>query len=62
MSLKSLNLLLEEGTLPIYQSKINEVRTVSFGEKGLKLISKIFDKNKHIIFRKHDVLFPQPSS
>jgi len=62
VSISRLNTLIEDGSLSFYQQKVNKVRTVFFSKKGLKLTADVFNKNKDIIFKKHEVLFPQPLS
>lgn len=62
VTVERLETLIEKEVIPFYKKKVNEVRTVYFGNKGVQIVKYVCNKTKDIIFENKDVFFPAPPS
>ena len=62
VTVEYLETFIKSKRLPFYKDKVNEVRTVYFGDKGVQIVKEVFQKTKYIIFEKDNVLFSGPPS
>lgn len=46
------------GKLRVYQSKVDEYRTITFIDAAIRIIKKVYEEHKGFIFGSHEHLYP----